>query len=59
MCLALLCASSATIVALYYIWRHTDAMRRQQLDTVRERVAYLLWTAATAPDDTPGTLRKV
>jgi len=59
MYLPLLCASGASIIAIYYLWRHWDAVSRQQVQTMRERVAYLLWTAATSPDDSPGTLRKV
>jgi hypothetical protein len=59
MYLPVLCASCASIIALYYLWRHLDGTRRQQAQTMRERVAYLLWVTATGPDDDCGSLRKV
>jgi hypothetical protein len=59
MYLPVLCVTCASIVALYYLWRHLDSARRQHAQTMRERVAFLLWMAATTPDDNRGTLRKV
>ncbi len=59
MYIPLLSASCATIIALYYLWRHLDGARRQHAQTMRERVAYLLWVTATSPEDECGRLRKV
>ncbi len=39
-------AAALTIAVIYYTWRDTTAARRHRDRILRERVTYMLWTAA-------------
>jgi hypothetical protein len=52
MSLFITCSVSLAVVALYYIWRKLDTDRVKQEEHLRERVAYLVWMAATESEGT-------
>jgi hypothetical protein len=39
--------AALTVAIIYYTWRTFDEGRRRRERTLRERVAYMLWTMAT------------
>lgn len=40
------CYTALAVSAIYLVWRTYDASRARRHETLHERVAFMLWTAA-------------
>jgi hypothetical protein len=46
--------AALTVAALYYLWRSLDRAQRRREQTLRQRVAYMLWSLAERGDRPSG-----
>jgi hypothetical protein len=46
--------AAVTVVAIYYLWRNLDRAQRRREQTLRERVAAMLWALAEGRDRPSG-----